>query len=67
MHYINIKNSCVRASQAIWELAVGLMTGRISAAQPEIFLFVNVSELTVEFSQHPLHLLQRVGFLGSKE
>jgi hypothetical protein len=61
---MNIKNSCVRVSQAISELAMGRITGRISAAQPEIFLFVNVSELAAEFSQHPLHLLQSFGFLG---
>jgi len=59
-----MRNCCVRVSQAILELATGRMTGRIKDVQPEIFLFVNVSEISAQFSQHPLRLLQRVGFLG---
>jgi len=59
MPYINIKNCCVRVSQAILELAMGRITGRISAAEPEIFLFVNVSELTVQVCLSPLNLLRR--------
>ena len=58
MRYINIKNCCVRVSQTILELAMGRITGRISAAQPKIFLFVNVSELTVQVCLRPLNLLR---------
>jgi len=36
----------------------------IKDAKSYIFLFVNASELTGEFCLHPLHLLQRVAFLG---